>query len=137
MDKRKQEAMVTKFLEKLAIIMLKKHRKFCRCGLTHLDATPTFKNCPNTYAPPCTFCGYWIYQAKILRLHKTNTQRKYAITWLYNSTVQQSSKIQRSLKTEKPEIKLTLSSKYNIFEKPFQQVLCSRKKIQMSLQKLM
>ena len=45
------------FLEKFAIIMLKKHRKFCRCGLTHLDATPTFKNRPNTYAPPCIcFC---------------------------------------------------------------------------------
>ena len=40
MDKRKLEAMVTKFLEKLAIIMLKKHRKFWRSGLTHLDATP-------------------------------------------------------------------------------------------------
>ena len=46
--------MVTKFSEKFAIIMLKKHRKFCRCGLTHLDATPTFKNRPNTYDAPCT-----------------------------------------------------------------------------------
>ena len=45
--------MVTKFSGKFDIIMLKKHRKFCRCGLTHLDATPTFKNCPNIYAPPC------------------------------------------------------------------------------------
>ena len=45
--------MVTKFSGKFAIIMLKKHRKFCRCGLTHLDATPTFKNRPNTYASPC------------------------------------------------------------------------------------
>ena len=35
--------MVTKFSEKFAIIMLKKHRKFCRCGLIHLDATPIFK----------------------------------------------------------------------------------------------
>ena len=48
----KIETMVTKFSEKFVIIMLKKHRKFCRCGLTHLDATPTFKNCPNTYGPP-------------------------------------------------------------------------------------
>ena len=40
MDIRKIEAMVTKFLEKLAILMLKKHRKFCRRGLTHLDAKP-------------------------------------------------------------------------------------------------
>ena len=55
MDKGKIEAMVTKFSEKFAIIMLKKHRKFCRCGLTHLDATPTFKNRPNTYAAPCKF----------------------------------------------------------------------------------
>ena len=55
MDKGKIEAMVTKFSEKFAIIMLKKHRKFCRCGLTHLDATPTFKNRPNTYDAPCIF----------------------------------------------------------------------------------
>ena len=40
MDKGKIEAMATKFSEKFAISMLKKHRKFCRCGLTHLDATP-------------------------------------------------------------------------------------------------
>ena len=43
MDKGKIEAMVTKFSEKFAIIMLKKHKKFCRRGLTHLDATPTFQ----------------------------------------------------------------------------------------------
>ena len=43
MDKGKIEAMVTKFLEKFAISMLKKHRKFCRRGLTHFDATPIFK----------------------------------------------------------------------------------------------
>ena len=43
MDKGKIEAMVTKLSEKFAIIMLKKHRKFCRRGLTHLDATPIFK----------------------------------------------------------------------------------------------
>jgi hypothetical protein len=58
MDKGKIKAMVTKFSGKFPIIMLKKHRKFCRCGLTHLDATPTFKNRPNTYAPPCTCCWY-------------------------------------------------------------------------------
>ena len=45
--------MVTKFSGKFAIIMLKKYRKFCRCGLTHLDATPTFKNRPNIYGAPC------------------------------------------------------------------------------------
>ena len=43
MDKGKNEAMVTKFSEKFAIIMLEKHRKICRRGLTHLDATPIFK----------------------------------------------------------------------------------------------
>ena len=32
--------MATKISEKLAISMLKKYRKFCRHGLTHLDATP-------------------------------------------------------------------------------------------------
>ena len=43
--------------------MLKKHRKFCRCGLTHLDATPTFKNRPNTYAPPCIYAkkSMWVH----------------------------------------------------------------------------
>ena len=40
MDKDKIEAMPTKFTEKFAISILKKHRKFYRCGLTHLDATP-------------------------------------------------------------------------------------------------
>ena len=43
--------MVTKCLEKLAIIMLKKHRKFCRCGLTHLDATPIFEK---------SFRSFWV-----------------------------------------------------------------------------
>ena len=43
MDKGKIEAMVTKFSEKFAIIVLKKHKKFCRRGLTYLDATPIFK----------------------------------------------------------------------------------------------
>ena len=53
MDKGKIEAMATKFSEKFAIIMLKKHRKFCRRGLTYLDARPIFKNCPDTYGTPC------------------------------------------------------------------------------------
>ena len=35
--------MVVKFSEKFTIIVLKKHRKFCRCGATHLDAKPIFK----------------------------------------------------------------------------------------------
>ena len=43
MDKQKIEAMVTKFSENFAIIMLKKLRKFCGRGLTNLDATPTFQ----------------------------------------------------------------------------------------------
>ena len=43
MDKGKIEAMVTKFSEKFARIMPKKHRKFCSCGLTDLDAPPIFK----------------------------------------------------------------------------------------------
>ena len=43
MDKGKIEAMVTKFSEKFAIIMLKKLRKFCWRCLTNLDATPTFQ----------------------------------------------------------------------------------------------
>ena len=51
MDKGKIEAMVTKFSEKFAIIMLKKHRKFCRRGLTHLDATPIFKQDSKELSP--------------------------------------------------------------------------------------
>ena len=43
MYKGKIEAMVTKFSEKFAIIVLKKHKKICRRGLTHLDATTIFK----------------------------------------------------------------------------------------------
>ena len=53
MDKEIVKAVATKFSENFAISMLKKHRKFCRRGLTHLDATLTFKNRPSTYAPPC------------------------------------------------------------------------------------
>jgi hypothetical protein len=55
MDKEIVKAMATKFSEIFAINMLKKHRKFCRRGLTHLDATPTFKNRPNTYETPCMY----------------------------------------------------------------------------------
>ena len=43
MDKEIIKAMATKFSEIFAISMLKKHRKFCRRGLTHLDATLIFK----------------------------------------------------------------------------------------------
>ena len=43
MDTGKIEAMATKLSEKFAIDMLKKHRKFCRLGFTHLDATPIFQ----------------------------------------------------------------------------------------------
>ena len=53
MDKEIIKAMATKFSEIFAMNMLKKHRKFCRRGLTHLDATPAFKNRPNTYGTPC------------------------------------------------------------------------------------
>ena len=53
MDKGKIEAMATKFSEKFVINMLKKHRKFSRRGITHLDVTPIFKNCPDTYETPC------------------------------------------------------------------------------------
>ena len=61
MDKGKIEAMVTKFLEKFAIIMLKKHRNFCRRGLTHLDATPIFKNRLDTYETPCRWSWLFIF----------------------------------------------------------------------------
>ena len=36
MDRDKMEAMATKLSEKFAIIMLKKYKKNCRRGLTHL-----------------------------------------------------------------------------------------------------
>ena len=38
--------------------MLKKHKKICRRGLTHLDATPTFKNRSESYETPC-ICVSW------------------------------------------------------------------------------
>ena len=50
--------MVTKFSGKFAMIMLQKNKKYCRCGLTHLDAKPTFESCPNTYEPPCNVFSY-------------------------------------------------------------------------------
>ena len=40
MDKGKIEAMATKFSKIFAISMLKKNKKICRRGLTHLNATP-------------------------------------------------------------------------------------------------
>ena len=54
MDKEIVKTMATKFSEIFAISTFKKHRKNFRRGLTHLDATPTFKNRPNTYETPCT-----------------------------------------------------------------------------------
>ena len=53
MDKGIVKAMATKFSENFAISMLKKHKRFCRRGLTHLDATPTFKNRSESYETPC------------------------------------------------------------------------------------
>ena len=53
MDKGKIEAMVTKFSEKSPISMLKKHRKFRRRGLIHLDATHIFKKSSDTYETAC------------------------------------------------------------------------------------
>ena len=55
MDKEIVKAMATKFSEIFALSLLKKHRKFCRRGLTHLGATPTFKNRPNTYVWPTLY----------------------------------------------------------------------------------
>ena len=57
MDKGKIEAMVTIFSEKFAIIILKKLIKFCRRGLTHLDATPIVQihmRHPVVHWPECT-----------------------------------------------------------------------------------
>ena len=53
MDKVLVEAMANKFSENFAIRMLEKHKKICRRGRTHLDATPTFKSCSVTYETPC------------------------------------------------------------------------------------
>ena len=47
------KAMATKFSKIFAMSMHKKHRKFCRRGLTHLDATPTFKTRSESYETPC------------------------------------------------------------------------------------
>ena len=67
MDKDIVKVMATKFSEIFAISMLKKHRKFCRRGLTHLNATPTFKNRPNTYGPPCNQ-HFQRYGVKLLKI---------------------------------------------------------------------
>ena len=48
------KAMATKLSENFAINILKKYKKNCRHGLTQLNATPTFKNCSETYGPPCS-----------------------------------------------------------------------------------
>ena len=64
MDKEIVTAIATKFSEMFATSMLKKHRKFCSRGLTHLNATPILKNRPNTYETPCTKCTQ-----KSLNLH--------------------------------------------------------------------
>ena len=37
------------------VSMLKKHGKFCRHGMTHLNATPTLKNRLETYETPCKY----------------------------------------------------------------------------------
>ena len=66
MEKGIIKAMATKFSEMFAISMLKKRRKFCRRGLTHLDATPTYR--PNTYETPCN-SSFYSYFIKSLILH--------------------------------------------------------------------
>ena len=62
MDKGTIKAMPTKFSEIFAISMFKKHRKFCRCGLTHLDATTTFQK---------SFRSFWdtLYVTKFATLN--------------------------------------------------------------------
>ena len=55
MDKEIVKLWLPNFQNCFSISMLKKHRKFCRRGLSHLDVTPTFKNRPNTYALPCRY----------------------------------------------------------------------------------
>ena len=52
------------------------------------------------------FCEYCIFEEKIPRLPKNNIHEKYNVTWLYNSIVLQSAKIQIHQKTEMPEVKL-------------------------------
>ena len=82
MDKGNIEAMVTKFSEKFAIIMLKKLRKFCRRGLTNLDATPNFQKSSKyiwdtLYLNMNHFHGQWIQLRDFLNLaawfHCVNT----------------------------------------------------------------
>ena len=55
--KKKIELLATKFSEKFGLSMFKKHRKFCRRGLAHLDPTPIFKNHSDDYETPCK-CFY-------------------------------------------------------------------------------
>jgi hypothetical protein len=64
--------MVTKFLEKFAISMLKKYRKICRRGLTHLDATPIFKKIVQVFMRHPVEC----YSLPLLILLEQNTSKK-------------------------------------------------------------
>ena len=56
-QRKKIELLATKFSEKFGLSMFKKHRKFCRRGLAHLDPTPIFKNHSDDYETPCK-CFY-------------------------------------------------------------------------------
>ena len=79
MYKRKIEAMVTKFSKKFAIIMLKKHRKFCRGGLAHLAATPTFQKSFRSFW--FTLYGYFFHSFCVTDLNfgtQNNGGMKYS-----------------------------------------------------------
>ena len=54
MEKGKIEAMVTKFSEKFAIIMLKSLENFVGVAWLIWMPHPLFKNRPNTYGTPCS-----------------------------------------------------------------------------------
>ena len=80
--------MATKFSNFFAISMLKKHGKFCRRGLTNLDATPTFQKTSkylwdfdgtklkilSEIIPP-----FALYQYKLWVLHKIDLLSEKAI----------------------------------------------------------
>ena len=75
------KAMATKFSEIFATSMLKMHRKFCRRGFTHLAATPTFKNRPNTYGPPSALYEWYFHMYRSYASGLICPPFSYPINW--------------------------------------------------------
>ena len=85
MENKIVEAMATKFSPNFAISVLKKHRKFCRRGLTHLNATPTFKNHSDLWATLYTNVQY-CRKLKIPNFVRPNLWESLTSQYSHNSS---------------------------------------------------